>query len=209
MTTLEDGAIPEQHNHGSGTLIGRDNYGSIEVMDPKTKALLEKMTKQAPALGRLLNKALQDGMISPDTVATLERAAWSINEDVVNTLAIATRNLNEDVANSLHAAADKIDSDAIRRIENAASTIDNTANQINSAVSMLDNAAAQIAKVEFADDIQQLNSISSVLAKQASRVKRVVTPPPPVEVTNRRAIIWAFFIGVVLGAALVAWAINR
>lgn len=66
MTTPE---IPAQHSY-------------VPTVDAKTKALLAAMSEWAPALGGLLDRALRDGAISPDTVHALERAAWSLNADI-------------------------------------------------------------------------------------------------------------------------------
>ena len=81
----------EQHNYGAGTFIGRDNYGDVryEMLDPKTKAVLAKLSKDAPDLAMLLRKALRDGVISPDVVAALESAVRNINQDVADALLIA------------------------------------------------------------------------------------------------------------------------
>lgn len=42
--------ITEQHNHGDGAFVGRDNHGEIriEAVDAKTKALLRKISKDSP-----------------------------------------------------------------------------------------------------------------------------------------------------------------
>ena len=91
---------PEQHNHGPGPLIGRDNYGDIryEMFDPKTKTALAKLSKDAPGLAKLLTQALHDGIISPDVVAALESAVRNINEDVAGRM-IAGKNINEESPN--------------------------------------------------------------------------------------------------------------
>src|SRR5690242_2213708 len=88
----------EQHNHGPGAFVGRDNYGTINTIDPTTRKILKKLSTEAPALAKLLQKALQDGVVSPDVVHALELAARNINEDVANALFLAGRNINEDIA---------------------------------------------------------------------------------------------------------------
>ncbi|MBS2545305.1 hypothetical protein KGQ19_00335 [Catenulispora sp. NL8] len=96
----EDDPPPEQNNHGSGTFIGRDNYGPIQAVDAKTKELLAKILVEAPALGKLLERALREGVISPDIASAISYAAHSINEDVAASLYVASRRINEDVADS-------------------------------------------------------------------------------------------------------------
>lgn len=195
MTIPEKASIPGQHNHGSGTFVGRDNYGPIEMVDPTTKKLLEKLTKQAPALGGLLEKALRDGVISRDAVYALERAAWSINEDVVYTLDRATRSINEDVAGSLNFAATRINADVAQRIEDAALTID--------------DAVRRIVNVEFASEIGKLDSISTALTRHVDRVENVVTPPLSEQTINLRAMGWVFVIGLLIGVSVATWAFTR
>ncbi len=106
MTASEGDKVPSQHNHGTGIFISGDNFG--DMVDEKTKALLEKMAKQSPKLAKLLEQAFQDGFISPEAVAGMERAARSINEDVAVSLQTAAKNINEDVAFVLADAARKI-----------------------------------------------------------------------------------------------------
>ncbi|WNI31270.1 hypothetical protein [Streptomyces sp. ITFR-6] len=103
--------ITEQHNHGDGAFVGRDNHGEIriEAVDAKTKALLRKISKDSPALAELLEEALDDGVISPDTASLLALAARSINEDVAYTLMRASHSINEDVAGQVSHAADTFD----------------------------------------------------------------------------------------------------
>jgi hypothetical protein len=118
----EQPSLTLQNNYGSGTLIGRDNYGRIEIMDAETKAVLSKLSKEAPALGRLLSKALQDGIISPEVAFALGTVTRSINEDVASLLLTASRSINEDIAGLLHQTG--------RDIEETAKNLAVTANQL-------------------------------------------------------------------------------
>jgi hypothetical protein len=132
MLNSEESFIHEQHNHGSGPFIGRDNYGSIryEALDAKTRAVIAKLSKDAPALASLLEKALRDGVISPRAVLALESAVRNINEDVANSLMLAGRNINEDVANSLRFAGTRINVDVADRISYAAKDLATAAEQV-------------------------------------------------------------------------------
>jgi len=169
MTSPE---IPAQHNHSSGIFVGGDSDGPLEAVDEKTKALLAKMTKQAPALGGLLEQALADGVITPDTVLALERAAWSINMDVTGML-------------------------------------NGAAHGLNTAATTIETASRNFTAITFTDDIRRLNSLVATLSREAARVERVVTPPPPVAVTNWRVTGWAFLVGVAIGAIGIAWVLTH
>jgi hypothetical protein len=119
----------EQNNYG-GLLIGRDL--NIETLDAKTKAVLIKISKDAPELGRLLAKALRDGVISPDVAFALGAAARSINEDVAGTLHRASRSINEDVASTLYRASERINEETAQQIANASASLSATVRELSS-----------------------------------------------------------------------------
>ncbi|MCC0580570.1 hypothetical protein [Streptomyces californicus] len=125
--------ITEQHNHGDGAFVGRDNHGEIriEAVDAKTKALLRKISKDSPALAELLEEALDDGVISPDTASLLALAARSINEDVAHTLMRASHSINEDVAALLMRASHSINEDVAGQVSHAADTFDKVSKQLD------------------------------------------------------------------------------
>lgn len=125
--------IAEQHNHGDGAFVGRDNHGEIriEAVDAKTKALLRKISKDSPALAELLEEALDDGVISPDTASLLALAARSINEDVAHTLMRASHSINEDVAALLMRASHSINEDVAGQVSHAADTFDKVSKQLD------------------------------------------------------------------------------
>jgi hypothetical protein len=177
----------EQHNHGPGTFVGRDNYGPIEMVDTKTKAVLEKLSREAPALGRLLSNALRDGIISPDTVSALEFAARSINDDVANSLRIAGRNINEDVASSLRCAGENISA--------ASKTLAESAIKFENIVARLDDSYGTRL-------VDHLDTIAQDEGSEAERIQRVFTLPP------RTGIYWrtkarVFVRGVITGAVII------
>ncbi len=125
--------IAEQHNHGDGAFVGGDNHGEIriEAVDAKTKALLRKISKDSPALAELLEEALEDGLISPDTASLLALAARSINEDVAHTLSRAAQSINEDVAALLMRASHSINEDVAGQVSHAADTFDKASKQLD------------------------------------------------------------------------------
>ena len=182
----------EQHNHGPGPFIGRDNYGDIryEMLDLKTKAAMERLSKDAPGLANLLTKALRDGIISPDTVAALESAVRNINEDVASALLLAGKNINEDVASSLEYAGRNIN-------ENVANKIFQAAETLREATSGLDYS---IDKVNGGSGLARLAGVAGVITEAAGRIERVVTPPPPQIIVNRMAVFKAFLLGAAVGA---------
>ncbi|MFD0556474.1 hypothetical protein FB566_1715 [Stackebrandtia endophytica] len=186
--------VPTQSNYGSGPLIGRDNYGNIEMVDAKTKALLKKMTEQSPDLANLLTRALDDGVISPDMVQELGYATRNLNEDVASMITRAADNLNLDVANSLNRAADT-SAETLRLMGDRASAID--------------EAIEQLSRVTLSDDVKRLQSVSDSLGRHAQRIEHVTTPLPPEVHTNWKAVWIALIIGVVLGATIVSLGMNN
>ncbi|GHI05800.1 hypothetical protein AQI88_09815 [Streptomyces cellostaticus] len=125
--------ITEQHNHGDGAFVGGDNHGEIriEAVDAKTKAVLRKICEGSPALAQLLEEALDDGVISPDTARLLALAARSINEDVAHTLWQAAQRINEDVAGLLTRASYSINEDVAGQVSHAAETFDKASKQLD------------------------------------------------------------------------------
>jgi hypothetical protein len=135
----------QQHNHGSGTFIGGNNYGGVryEMLDPKTKATFDKLSKDAPDLAKVLKKAIRDGVISPDVVAALQSAVRNINEDVAESLAYAARNINEDVASELAHVGREI-SDGANIIDSATADLSATADDLDRIVSSFNQAIRKI-----------------------------------------------------------------
>ena len=185
----------EQHNYGLGPLIGRDNYGDIryETLDSKTKAVLAKLSKDAPALAGLLTKALRDGIVSPDTVAALESAVRSINEDVASALIFAAQNINEDVADSLWRAGKNINPEVADQTLRAAKAL-------SEATLELDNV---MARVNGGNGLSRLTGLAGTITSAADRIEHVFTPPAPEIIVNRKATFKAFVLGVALGALAI------
>ena len=101
----------DQHNYGSGTFIGRDNYGSVryELLDPSTRTTLANLSKDAPELASILirlsgwdyfavccRRASKCGpKYQRGCLPTHLTCRPDINEDVANSLEFAGRNINE------------------------------------------------------------------------------------------------------------------
>ena len=120
-----------QINNGSGTFIAGHNYGTVQTLDAKTKRVLDKLSVEAPALARLLHKALRDGLISPDIASSLEMAARNLNWDVAEALYTAGENINIDVAMALSHAGDNINPQTAARIDAAVERLSKLAAQID------------------------------------------------------------------------------
>ncbi|MBG6069385.1 hypothetical protein [Micromonospora ureilytica] len=191
---------PGQHNHSSGVFVGRDNYGSIEMVDEKTKAALRKLSKDAPDLGKLLSRALKEGVITPGTVLALETAARSINEDVARALWVASRNINEDVARWLLDASSGINEGVARMFLNAAQDIQESAKVITEATHQLQSfrlpAAAAPLPVMRSHQADSSQYIRVVLANLTRKVDRIERSTSATQATT-------FAAGVTLGALVV------
>lgn len=191
----------EQHNHGSGAFVGRDNYGTINTIDKTTQAILENLSQEAPALARLLRKALQDGVVSPDVVHALEYAARNINEDVANALLFAGRNINEDVASMLLNAGTQISEarEFTIRTERALEEFERISATLGSLTQPYGRNSL----------ITQLNEVVDNIGIHADRIEGVVTPPPAQIIVNWKPTFYAFVIGFVAGMTLLAYLMQR
>ncbi|MDX2693719.1 hypothetical protein PV416_09950 [Streptomyces ipomoeae] len=213
----------EQHNHGSGTFIGGDNHGGIhfEMVDAKTKALLAMMAKQSPALARLLRRALEDGVISPDTVDSLARAARNINEDVANQLRHAAQNINEDVAHSLMFAGERINPAVARKLADAADSLNKAVgrldvtdlqrlvNRLEGSQRALNDVTMQMDRLQRDGPFSRMDHVTAALDGTAERMERLVTPPAPKIIIDRKAQWYSFLWGIATGAALMAYLLGR
>ncbi|GIG85114.1 hypothetical protein [Plantactinospora endophytica] len=168
----------DQHNHSSGIFVGRDL--NIETLDAKTKALLAKLSKDAPALANLLATALRDGVISPDVAFALGAAARSINEDVASLLYRASRCINEDVAHMLRRAGESINPEVAQQISTASTTLEQALREftdltgrIRSATSSLRNTSSEIREWERVADAMDVAAQNMAYAAQAQESSTV------------------------------------
>ena len=72
-------------------------------------------------------------------------------------------------------------------------------------VTDVDRASQRLRDTNLAADVNRLGALVAALSAEAARIERVVTPPPPVAVTDWRLTRWAFFVGVAVGACGVGW----
>jgi hypothetical protein len=196
VVSVNEGPGPrEQHNHGSGPFIGRDNYGDIcyEMLDPKTKSVLAKLATDAPALAKLLTKALRDGVISPNLIEALESAVRNINEDVAYSLQLAGKNINADVAYSLQLAAQGINSDVADKLLQTAESVSEAARDLDSVLS------------SFSQRVEQVRYMQT-----ESNLGYLVEPARTIDIWKAKLKIfsWGIGIGLLLGFALVYYLVK-
>jgi hypothetical protein len=166
MTDSHPGGEPiyRQTNNGSGTFIGNNNYGTIQTLDAKTKAVLDKLSVEAPGLAKLLRKSLKDGLISPDIASALEMTARNINWDVAEALYTAGRNINADVADHLLIAGRSINLEVADRIHSAAGRFEEVVNQLE----RVEGAAQNIAYAS--QHVSEIENAATALAHAAQNV---------------------------------------
>jgi hypothetical protein len=147
---------PRQQNiYGPGIAFGGDNKGIVNnnvLLDPKTEAMLAKMSETAPELAALLKKALRDGIISQDAAQALMLAARNINEDVANALLIAGRNINEDVASDLMVAGQNINEQVANKFVYVKNELSDTADQLDKALNSLRQTVGQLSSPQGRSD---------------------------------------------------------
>ncbi|MFJ9124825.1 hypothetical protein ACIRJS_12110 [Streptomyces sp. NPDC102340] len=226
--------VVEQHNHGSGAFVAGHNNGSIRIeqLDAKTKSYLARISKDAPALGKMLRRALQEGAISPDTANQLMFATRSINEDVANSLWQASQRLNEDVAFSLSDSSRRLNEDVAFQMSQAAHDLDVASKRLRAddfsrditrlesglqdlerltqSFSELSTLAGTIERLQQPHQpFGRIEKIGDVLNKTAARIEATVTPPPPRVVVDKRAQVNWFIAGLIIGALIVSYLLQR
>jgi hypothetical protein len=160
-------------------------------MDAKTRMVLARLSADAPALAEILTKALRDGVISPETVAALERAVDNINEDVASALLIAGQNINEDVADSLREAGSNINDAVADKILMAATIIREAVGE-GSFTSLVESSAAIT------------NAVDRIESASAS----VVAAPSARKSYHWRAGFWTFMSGTLFGVLIVLFLLH-
>ncbi|MEV5507880.1 hypothetical protein [Streptomyces orinoci] len=165
--TTDDPAPTEQHtvqNNYGGAFVGRDQYGDINIhheIDPQTKATLAKLGKSAPALSQMLEGALRDGVISPDTVSQLSLATRSINEDVADQISRASHRINEDVAGLLTHASHSINEHVAEQLTYAADRLSTVSSKLD--FDALDLLVRRLEEVLGHHDGSDLNGLATRL----------------------------------------------
>ena len=188
----------QQNNYGPGPFIGGDMRGDIrfEALDPKTKTVLAKLSKDAPDLAKLLRKALRDGVISPDVVAALQSAVQNINEDVASALMFAAQNINEDVANSLWYAGKNINADVANQISQAAETLGEARRELDYTLRSLNKT---VNEVNGRSGLGHSTRLTGTIDDSAEPVEYAFTPSIP-KIGIWKVRVKAFILGVAIGA---------
>lgn len=195
----------DQHNHGPGTFIGGDNYGLVrnELIDPKTKTTLAKLSEDAPALSNLLRKALHDGVISPEAVAALQTAVRNINMDVADALMLAGRNINSEVADALMFAGQNINEGVANKIIQVKEDLSDTTRELDRVLDSLRETVGQVSGLQRESDLGYQFGSASGVPGAAQRTARVVTRPSPGGADNWKfrfkLIFWSFVVGFLAG----------
>ncbi|MFF4030533.1 hypothetical protein ACFYZ2_12325 [Streptomyces sviceus] len=165
--TSDDAALPEQRqvqiNSGNGAFVGRDHHGDINIhheIDPQTRVTLTKIGRIAPGLAQMLEQALRDGVISPETASQLSLAARSINEDVAGQISRASRSINEDVAGLLGHASKSINEDVAHQLSLAAEQLSTASKKLD-----LDKLDHMVRRLEGLLDPQGGNNLHRVATR--------------------------------------------
>lgn len=187
MTDSHPGGEPtyRQINNGSGTFIGGDNYGTVQTLDAKTKAILDKLSIEAPDLAKLLRKALQDGLISRDIASALEMTARNINWDVAEALYTAGRNINSDVADQLHFAGRSINPDVAEHMRSTVGRFEEVVKKLGRVEGIAQNIASA------AQHVDEIEDAATALARAAQNAT-VETKPDWSWRSFRWGMFWCF-----------------
>jgi len=203
-TSPEDEPPRQQINTGPGTFVGRDNNTyNFEMVDEKTKSVLRKLSKEAPALAKLLDEALRDGVIPRDAVYAIELAARNINADVAEALLIAGQNINEDVAEHLVIAARSLNEEAVERIASNKFELSAIADKLEQAARQLNASSGNSAIDRLDTTLTRIDNSADRITIEADRMEDTFTPPAPISVVNWRATGWAFVAGLIVGIVIV------
>ena len=156
---------------GSGPQILGPNYGDIKYdIDPDTRVMLTKLSKDAAELADIGKQALRDGFMSRDTVIALKNAAQHVNDDLVDRLGYATRNLNEDNVDRLGYATRNLSEDNVDRLGWATQNItDETVNRLCRAAQDISGGTVD----RFVDVNNDLNTTARSLEATVNSLRSV------------------------------------
>ncbi|MEW2145526.1 hypothetical protein AB0869_22195 [Micromonospora vinacea] len=181
-------------------------------MDAKTKAVLAKISSDAPELGSLLKQALRDGVISPDTAMSLSMAARNINEDVAEALWAASRNINYDVAEMLSISAHSINPQVASKISQAADNLDDIPRRLEQITAEMRAVACEVEKVSkivlgygnFDSNISAIHGASENIRGASENLAMAASQVAPQPKPGR--FLWGVLCGVLLVVAALALA---
>jgi hypothetical protein len=183
--------------------FGGDNKGVVNnkvLVDPKTRATLEKLSKDAPVLADILKKALDDGFISPETVAVLQSVVWRINEDTIDALMTVGRNLDEDAVDALRTAGENINGEVANTLVAASVNIKKDMEKLQFLTNSLRDAIGQLSQERRINPGRRSGPAGAVPG-----AVEVMARSPRSAVKWRLKILligWSLGVGVLLGAIL-------
>jgi hypothetical protein len=144
--------FPDQQFHfGNGPQIGRDNYAPIKyevLLDPRIKALVEKLAATAPGLAKDIERAARDGIMSPEAIAILDRVAGQINWDVATILSNVGKHINWDVAGMLLSASNGINGEVARQFSEVQHELSSTKGELNQSLSSLRETVDELRRLQ-------------------------------------------------------------
>jgi hypothetical protein len=189
---MADSGPGEQHNHGSGTFVGRDNRGIIvhnETLDQKTKTTMER-------LAALLRETLHIGFISPDVAEALKLVVQNINEDVADQLWFAGRNINENVAELLWQAGRNINENVANKFVQINDDLNDTVDRLDGIVRSLPKRVQQSSSLQDRSIPDRQFGPESTVPGAVSRTAGVVIQPSP-----RAPDKWRVRFGLICGSS--------
>ena len=177
---------PQIHT-GIGPQVGRDHIGDnhFELMDQGTKDLVVKMSKVAPGFANAIEMATREGVMSPSTVAALERAVENFNWDVVMMLRGVGEHINLDVADMLLRASRGINEDIADKLSYTATDLKRTAKELDSSLDSLRDMAVEI------QHFQRNANHGPQASPELSRIP--ISAPLHVPSPGRRGTVWSKF----------------
>ena len=195
MPDREEESSSQIIHNGYGPQIVGPNYGDIKYdIDPKTRAMLTKLSKDAAELADIGKQALRDGFMSHHTLAALKNAAEHVNDDLVDRLGWATRNLNEDNVDRLGWATQNLSEDNVERLGWATQNItEETLDRLCRATRDINGETAD-RFVDVNNELQTtarsleatLKSLRLVTIQAGSRQRSAGPPAPPSSKGNEK-----------------------
>ncbi|MFI5497203.1 hypothetical protein [Actinoplanes sp. NPDC051859] len=214
MTTSGEPRRPFQlqQNTGPGTFINGDNHGTIEMVDAKTKSVLDKISKEAPRLGDLLKTALRDGVISPHIALSLSEAAYNINHRTAEMLYEASLSINHRTAELIYEASLSINPGAAQQIYDASKVLtSDLGDRVSNAASIFASHPQQLRDAN--DEMRQVLAGIQTLAEVVDRApifersaQAVLGATENLAMASSRvrprprsgSFLWGFFLGALL-----------
>ncbi len=148
---------------GSGAYLAGDNNGILiqHAIDVPTKKALDTIALTSKPLADLLERALEEGVISADVATAMEHAARAINMDVAEALLFAARRIDHDVAELLFTAARSINPTVANQLSQAASTLNDATSRVadlDRLTNLLEDATRELSQAAEAHGVEPRGS---------------------------------------------------